>query len=237
MKRPIIFFHIPKCAGSSVNRMVDHAIRLSSTNYSAPRSEIWDCVEDPLVFCERALDADYVSGHLSLDMLDYLRSRRSAYVFTVLRNPSERILSNIIYLWRPKHRETSLSHLSFPEIVDLAYRERKADWAGVLANRCTRMLSGSISPAFFVGGDGRPYVDRARNTLFSFDYFGDVSSLRDTIATVLNVNGLPASVETAYINESHRDLPDGYGLEMINEKFADCLHMDAALWRSLRTGD
>lgn len=227
----IIFFHIPKCAGQSVNLMIDHAIRMRAQRYHAPKSLVWDLAEDPIAFCERALDADYVTGHISLDMMDYIRSRVPAYTFTILRQPAERLLSNIKYLQEQGIGPAfGLSHLPIRDLVNIAFRDRASKWAKPLANACTRMLSGSISPEFFVGGDGTHFVERAQRTLLSFNYVGQFQDLKKAISRVLCDNDLLPPSEIAHVNTTASG-QEGSDLNIAN-RFGDCLHMDEALWRS-----
>jgi hypothetical protein len=88
--RRVVFLHIPKCAGSSVNMLFKSRIgsarsgRTVTIDDRAPRAEL-----DQLV--ARARDAQFVGGHFGMETLE--RVRGDAFVFTVLRDPYDRLRS------------------------------------------------------------------------------------------------------------------------------------------------
>lgn len=90
--RPIVFLHIPKCAGQSIRAFLSSAF---------PKRLLFPGqLDQHLAFYSRSDLKQYsiFSGHFSWSMLDFLGE--DALFFTVLRNPSDRILSFYTFLRR-----------------------------------------------------------------------------------------------------------------------------------------
>lgn len=88
--RRIVFLHIPKCAGSSVNALFKYAIgptRKGSTILIDDRLE----GADYKLKIEKARCVPFVGGHFGFETLKLIRG--DALTFTVLRDPFERIRS------------------------------------------------------------------------------------------------------------------------------------------------
>lgn len=94
MRRPparrVVFLHIPKCAGSSVNMLFKAQLGSGSSRHVVilddrlPKSELDDRIR-------RARDAQFVGGHFGIETLE--RIRGDAFTFTVLRDPFDRLRS------------------------------------------------------------------------------------------------------------------------------------------------
>lgn len=92
MQRPIIFLHIPKTAGQSI-----HAFMQSSfeTSHICPARENWQMAGMSI---SQIRQYRLFSGHLDWAHLDCVHP--DPFIFTVLRNPLERILSFYFFLRR-----------------------------------------------------------------------------------------------------------------------------------------
>lgn len=88
--RRIVFLHIPKCAGTSVNAIFKGTI---GSGRSSNTVLIDDRVDGPEVLrrIEKARTAQFVGGHFGFETLEAIRGE--ALAFTVLRDPFERIRS------------------------------------------------------------------------------------------------------------------------------------------------
>lgn len=104
-KTNIIFLHIPKTAGQSVHHLLEFLF--GKTAISPAR------VNEQLVFYSVPQLRDYqvFSGHLDWSMLDCIPAPR--YVFTILRQPVDRILSFYFFLRREAQR-TPREELKLP---------------------------------------------------------------------------------------------------------------------------
>jgi hypothetical protein len=86
----IIYLHIPKCAGSSVNFIFKRTIGSSRSGRVVLIDDRIDApvYEDKI---KRALSAQFVGGHFGFETLEAVRG--DALTFTVLRDPFDRIRS------------------------------------------------------------------------------------------------------------------------------------------------
>lgn len=89
----IIFVHVPKCAGSSINsyckslldsRFFGKSVRINDVQLDT--SELARAVGE-------ARRAAYVYGHMSWDTMTAVHAQRCAFVFTFLRDPVDRLQS------------------------------------------------------------------------------------------------------------------------------------------------
>jgi hypothetical protein len=102
----IIFLHIPKTAGQSVHQFLKSLV--------APASVAPARVNEQLYGLSIAEIRRYrlISGHLDWALLDCVREPR--FIFTVLRNPRDRILSFYFFL-RSEAQKLSEKDLALPE--------------------------------------------------------------------------------------------------------------------------
>ena len=90
--------HIPKCAGSSLNKMLYKQFELSPKHftgvvYQKQTDRTLDVVIDSPDFVELS-NRQFVSGHVSFKEMALLQRN---FIFTVLRNPYERFFSLFTY--------------------------------------------------------------------------------------------------------------------------------------------
>ncbi|MCM2292765.1 hypothetical protein NAC44_10565 [Allorhizobium sp. BGMRC 0089] len=88
----IVFIHIMKAAGSSVNRFLQ---------YCSPKGEVWlhNFLSSPNTLRDVAHQSDWISGHFRRDEIEPIIKGigRSVEFYSSVRNPARRILSHINY--------------------------------------------------------------------------------------------------------------------------------------------
>lgn len=107
MTPKIVFLHIPKTAGQSVRRTLGKTFGQDAL---APVLVNDHFNEYPP---ERLLDYQVFTGHLNWDRLDFVPSPK--VVFTILREPLERIASFYLFMRREAERHTA-EELELPEL-------------------------------------------------------------------------------------------------------------------------
>jgi len=108
----IVFLHIPKTAGQSIHHGLERAF--GSENVAPVRvNEHW-----PLYSLEDLKKYQVLSGHLDWAMTDFFPNPK--IVFTVLREPLERISSLYLYLW-DKAANMDATELEKPQNMGLRY--------------------------------------------------------------------------------------------------------------------
>lgn len=181
-RRRIVFMHIPKCAGSSVNM-------LFKSQYGSGRSKhvviINDFAKDYSERLRRAKDALFVGGHFGFETLEKIRG--DAYVLTVLRDPFERLRS--IY----GHLRTRSSRAS-AWIGDMSLEDFVANEdARVLHhtdNVMARMLAASHDRRRVAGWDHALLAQAALQNLKTFDHVGFCDALDESLRLVADVAGI-----------------------------------------------
>lgn len=112
--RPIVFLHIPKCAGQSVRILLSEAF---------PKRRLFPGQNDQhlSLYSRSSLQQfDIFSGHFSWSLLDFLSP--DAFVFTVLRDPVDRVISFYQFL---RNTAQNLSPTDLNSHVNRALRAAK----------------------------------------------------------------------------------------------------------------
>lgn len=89
-RRRIVFLHIPKCAGSSVNKHFKANIGSGRSGKAVLLNSMTGSADDP-VQVARAKAAPFVGGHFGWRTLEAVRGE--AFCFTVIREPVARLQS------------------------------------------------------------------------------------------------------------------------------------------------
>ncbi|MCI5223688.1 MAG: hypothetical protein D3924_13715 [Candidatus Electrothrix sp. AR4] len=135
--RKILFDHLPKCGGASLNVYLEaHYPRRKtfSTNGRNPTASVNDFKN---LSQRRRHGFDLVNGHLAHELLGYVHPE--CLKVTVLREPVERIISHYHYAKRsPEHYLYSKIHSSYMSLEDYA----TSDLSGELRNWYTTHFSG-----------------------------------------------------------------------------------------------
>jgi len=174
--RRVVFLHIPKTAGSSVNAYFKG--RLGASWYGQAITVTDALMADPAA---RALAgrARFVGGHFGAETLAAIRG--AAFAFTVLRDPMERLVS----AWRffQSHRRAEL-RLPYPTL-EAALASGDPRVAAAFDNVIARALGAGV------GDDAQAIVARAAETLASLDHVAWQVSFDADFAAILAELGLP----------------------------------------------
>lgn len=142
-KELVIFSHIPKTAGSSVNHVAENNYDNIFSFYKVVQpagTTLGDWIKDfntqlSQLRASGNQDTVFLRGHFGLGMHLFLTCKSCSYI-TFLRHPVERAVSHFYFLMRPQSR--SKWSKDPPEIEDFFYSKKLA----ALDNLQTRFLSG-----------------------------------------------------------------------------------------------
>lgn len=205
--RRVIFMHLPKCGGTSVARFFYRHVGFPKSGCSV---ELADGLseDDAPDLLARARAARFVTGHFGWDVLQRIRGR--ALVFTVLRDPLERLWAHFHYArshpkaaHRPRvQRIRGMSFIAFCRCDDPEIRE-------VSDNPMTRLLCRGHRFADTAGIPDRALVDGALANLATFDRVVPLHRLDAGLAEIADVAGLPRIGGAPRINRTARYLDGG----------------------------
>lgn len=142
----VVFLHIPKCAGTSINHHFKTNFGGSRTQRSVMLDSVSGNTADPTVL-ERAKKAFYVCGHFGWSALEQVRE--GGIAFTVLREPFDRLRA--LYLFARKPRR--IGNPAFAALAQAAGEMSFEEFC--LSN----------------AADVRPFVDNAMARTLAHDYF------------------------------------------------------------------
>ncbi|MEZ5955687.1 MAG: sulfotransferase family 2 domain-containing protein [Hyphomonadaceae bacterium] len=176
-KRPprVVFLHIPKCGGTSIN----HHFKSNFGGKRTKRSILLDSVVGNAAHSETieaAKHAQYVAGHFGWNTLE--RVRESAIAFTILREPFDRLRA--LYAFARKPRQ--IAHIAFAKLAEIARSASFEEFClsedpsvrAMTDNAITRTLAHDYFPA----APARAVdVGVARDHLDQLDFVGDVADL------------------------------------------------------------
>lgn len=211
--RQIIFIHVPKCAGTSAWKQIKASVGprwmgrtvmlLRDPSPSDPGYE---------ALIERCRRARFVSGHISWDTAQAIRGDRDAFVFTVLRDPAERLYSLYRYLRKiaGTHRSSSK-----PPIDPAIARMTLAEFLGhpsptmrqSLDNYMTRQFAGSLAEMPSTDDEGRAMLARAKSHLARLDHVCFQETFDDDFPHLLSRANIPLRSRTLRTNttQSHQE--------------------------------
>jgi hypothetical protein len=182
--RRVVFLHIPKCAGTSVFQPFTFYFGSARTKYVATLDdrEPGRLSDEKL---KHARDALFVYGHFGFEILEKIRG--DAFVFTMLRDPYDRLRSMYGYLRnRPKGPSIEMSLDEF-----LASRDRKILlWSD---NVMARMLAARFERSSVEGMDHDALARLAIAHLDHFDHIGFVDSFNSDLNLVAATAGMSMS--------------------------------------------
>ena len=163
--RRIVFLHIPKCAGSSVNALFKHAIGPSRNGSTILIDDRLNGVDFDRKI-EMARSAPFVGGHFGAETLQLIRG--DALTFTVLRDPFERIRSTYGHLHTRKDGNPlghKVPHMSIEEYL-LSEDPEILQWTDNVVARqlCARHDRNSV-----VGIGTQEMISRAITNLETID--------------------------------------------------------------------
>ena len=88
IQKQIIYFHIPKCAGTTLTNILAHLFLWSSKSYIRIKNQNFEKNKKEIL----EKNYDFVYGHIPYNITNYFPNR---YSITILRDPVKRIISHI----------------------------------------------------------------------------------------------------------------------------------------------
>lgn len=185
--RRVVFLHIPKCAGRSVNLFFKNyygsgrSKRVVGINDRERGSRYHEGVM-------RARNAQFVHGHFGFETLEKIRG--DAFVFTMLRDPYDRLRSTYGHLrTRTKGNPMQDRVLEMSLAEFLASQERDIlHWTD---NVIARMLAARFDRSSVSGMDRGELADLAIAHLDHFDYIAFVDNFDADLARISAFAGIP----------------------------------------------
>lgn len=202
MTKKIVFLHIPKTAGTSVHEMLKQHF-----------DEKQICPERFRGLAKYSIDElkkfDLFSGHFIMPHVDKIPGEK--FVFTILREPAERILS-LYYFWRRHEPEVAVNNrlagplaanaMLLPEFLRAEHDISR----GAIFNEMARVLAGHIGVTdqgryFDLSRNDRPEISefdvvrRALSALLRIDYVGFVDTIDRDMRNIFELAGLPRPTE------------------------------------------
>ncbi|WP_235975029.1 sulfotransferase family 2 domain-containing protein [Stappia albiluteola] len=208
--RRVIFVHIPRCGGSTVNDYFK--TRLGSGDSGrvillndAERGTDWEAR------LAQARSARFVGGHFGGETLDAIRG--DAFVFTFIRSPLERLISTFVYSSAFRHPDRRLCANSFEEFLDAP----TADVLQAADNLQVRQLAVAVDYQDAMRVPRERWLELAIRRLSGFDHVGIVEDYDTHMRAILDKLRMdrPASIRAVNtsLQEMRRsgvsaDLPD-----------------------------
>lgn len=189
----IIFIHTPKSAGISLTRYLWRALderKLGATVLLHDhRGMPGETREQAL---EKARHARYVHGHLSWATASELAGDQSSYMFTVLRNPRDRIRSLYFFMqnlpdipaFKDDHYVKGMSPTEFLRAGDQRIRY-------LIDNYQVRQLQGRLDAYPSDQSPGAAMLERAVETLTKLSYVAFVDTYDDDFRSIVSELGFP----------------------------------------------
>lgn len=202
--RRIVFFHIPKCAGTSLNRQMRDAlgIRTRKWYYLGRRGAVWINRNSGEDTSERAVDAHraaFLYGHFGID---FYRSacapRGDDFLFTFLRDPRERLLSHFRFVRARRARPASTSSAAPGSDLTLSDFLLEDKGAGPMDrdNPIVRYLADDNTSAPRDDVDWAEMVESAKSNLHHLDFVGFSSRYDSDAARLLTrLGGSPVAAK------------------------------------------
>lgn len=164
----VVFLHIPKCGGTSINYHFKSNFGGARSGMSVQLDSLMGTATDPS-FVERAKKAHYVSGHFGWSVMDAISE--GAFRFSLVRDPFERLRS----LFQHMRADKSIRHSAFAKVALTAKAMTFPEFClaedgavrAVVDNTMARTLAADYYP--FQPGDLDATVKAAREHLDDLD--------------------------------------------------------------------
>lgn len=203
-KRRIVFQHIPKAGGSTVNAVFKSIFRGSRFGQSVLVTDMALQVPAQMAFAQQAR---FVGGHYGASVREAVRS--DGYVFTVLRDPMDRLISS----WRFAQSHTDLDfrygHDTLEQMIEQGTSAERFSIDNVMA----RQLGAGMEQNTAGQIPRDEWVDRALQALRSMDRVIMLADLESGIKGVLQDNELnyqrPIAARNRTDGQGRRNLAAG----------------------------
>lgn len=176
-RRRVVFMHIPKCAGSSVNMLFKSQLGSSRSKHVYLFDEACEKAINREQIA-RARDAQFVGGHFGFETLEKIRG--DAWVFTVLRDPYDRLRSQYGHLrTRVTSKSANMQHTTL-DLEEFLLSEAPHILHNT-DNVIARMLAASASRDAVHDLDALALSRLAIANLEAFDHIGLSGSLDQSL--------------------------------------------------------
>lgn len=225
----VIFLHIPKTAGSSVNAHFKH--HLGST-WSGGAVGLNAAAGIKPAALDRARRARFVFGHFGWQTLEAVRG--DAFTFTVLRDPAERVVS----LYRFARIRNLAAGSGFGPLMDMARNAGFAEFCRsddsrvrpFIDNAQARTLAAGYLPEECGFDDGEGVLQAARAHLRSLDFVALTATLDRDFAALAKQAHLPPPRAGLHRNASREAGPAPVSVEEARAILAERIALDQALY-------
>jgi len=201
----VVFLHIPKCGGTSIN----HHFKSNFGGKRTKRSVLLDSVvgnTSEASVIEDAKKAQYVAGHFGWNTLE--RVRQGAVTFTILREPFDRLRALYAFARKPRR----IAHPAFAKLAETATRTSfeefcLSDEPGVRAmtdNAMTRTLAYDYYPLAPVCAAD---TDIACDHLDQLDFIASVGNLSEALPRIAKATRTKIVRGQTWLNQTRA--PDG----------------------------
>jgi hypothetical protein len=178
-----IFVHVPKTAGSSINEYLSSFFGSRRSSRYIFIDKFWgeaykaDISADAL---KKAQSARCVTGHVDWQVVEKIRQPH-AFVFTILRDPAGRLLSNYHYLHR-KLKSLTFEQFCTSDDPDVLYTTN---------NLMVRQLASRINGTEGLNTPFEELLAQALKNLASMDYVGFQQTLDHDFEALVKKTGFP----------------------------------------------
>ena len=234
-RKKILFVHIAKTAGTSVNHLFSKFFELGEALPNIQLNLLW--------ISDRKIDQidkiSYISGHISYSEFKHKIDLSDFLVVTCLRNPLEHIVSNLLHfrrLYEEKNRKLfegisdeiklvilRLAKVDFTssEAIKYYYKNLNTTEITLFDNVQTRYLTNNFGLGPTGQRIGFKEVTQALKNLKEIDVVGDTSDLQAFITAVSVRMGWPVDEKVIKINERDNE----YGIDMNNPAILNALSL------------
>lgn len=189
----VCFFHVPKTAGASIKGLMQAHFGVENVFHAYENR-----------FCTLPIDhlmrgRPIVSGHLSVRYLSN-QVLENTFVFTFLRDPAERILSQYSYYRSlpAGNRDPDVDYARTLSLKDLLKLRANPGKFSAWSNLQTRMFSGCD----YFRQPTAETLSRAKHNLEQFEFVGTQENLAAGAKVLLRAWGASADLELPKINQS-----------------------------------
>lgn len=225
--KKIVYVHIAKTAGTSVNRFLTRHMDASEACLHLESNQDWN--KATASFSRKTL----LSGHITFSEFSRRLDLRDYYKIITLRNPIDQVLSHIAWIRKLCDEGQQTRYAAHPAYIqdlaikmtwrDLGDPEQLYDLVSnltdaefrLLDNTQTRYLTASTNPAKITEID----LETAKSNLRCFDAIGFSHSLGDFFEKIARDMNWPPRLDIPFENVS----TDKYGLDPANPEIIDNL--------------
>jgi hypothetical protein len=190
----VVFIHIPKTAGTSVNKYFKDCLGAGPTGNTARIDYKNDLVQEIQKINFNKIK--YVSGHVGFDLIELCRAR-NIYSFRFLRDPKKRLMSwcsfhDALHFKSLNEKGMAIDIGGRVERIERWLQERRA-WTD---NVMVRQLGGSINDIPSTNQEWRKLFEKSIKNLERMDYVGFQDTFDQDFENIRVHLGLPSPSRT-----------------------------------------